>query len=70
MWSALFFSLPLKILKGLNLKVESGQTVALVGNSGCGKSTVVQLVQRLYDPDVGSVSGKNPALQNGKLGIK
>uniref|UniRef100_A0A4W2F268 ABC transporter domain-containing protein n=1 Tax=Bos indicus x Bos taurus TaxID=30522 RepID=A0A4W2F268_BOBOX len=34
---ALFFSLPLKILKGLNLKVESGQTVALVGNSGCGK---------------------------------
>ncbi|KAB0375847.1 hypothetical protein FD755_012490 [Muntiacus reevesi] len=36
-----------KILKGLNLRVESGQTVALVGNSGCGKSTVVQLVQRL-----------------------
>ena len=44
--------------------------MALVGNSGCGKSTVVQLVQRLYDPDVGRVSGKNPALQNGKLGIK
>ncbi|KAB0345019.1 hypothetical protein FD754_021945, partial [Muntiacus muntjak] len=44
-----------KILKGLNLRVESGQTVALVGNSGCGKSTVVQLVQRLYDPDVGRV---------------
>ncbi|XP_027395680.1 phosphatidylcholine translocator ABCB4-like isoform X2 [Bos indicus x Bos taurus] len=44
-----------QILKGLNLKVESGQTVALVGNSGCGKSTVVQLVQRLYDPDVGSI---------------
>ncbi|XP_068829098.1 phosphatidylcholine translocator ABCB4 isoform X3 [Capricornis sumatraensis] len=44
-----------QILKGLNLKVESGQTVALVGNSGCGKSTVVQLVQRLYDPDVGRI---------------
>ncbi|XP_065795803.1 phosphatidylcholine translocator ABCB4-like isoform X3 [Muntiacus reevesi] len=43
------------ILKGLNLRVESGQTVALVGNSGCGKSTVVQLVQRLYDPDVGRI---------------
>ncbi|KAB0339976.1 hypothetical protein FD754_023504 [Muntiacus muntjak] len=41
-----------KILKGLNLRVESGQTVALVGNSGYGKSTVVQLVQRLYDPDI------------------
>uniref|UniRef100_A0A8D1UK67 Multidrug resistance protein 1 n=1 Tax=Sus scrofa TaxID=9823 RepID=A0A8D1UK67_PIG len=45
-----------KILKGLNLKVESGQTVALVGNSGCGKSTTVQLMQRLYDPTEGVVS--------------
>ncbi|KAJ1063276.1 hypothetical protein K5549_015603 [Capra hircus] len=43
------------ILKGLNLRVESGRTVALVGNSGCGKSTVVQLVQSLYDPDVGRI---------------
>ncbi|XP_058153055.1 ATP-dependent translocase ABCB1 isoform X2 [Dasypus novemcinctus] len=45
-----------KILKGLNLKVQSGQTVALVGNSGCGKSTTVQLIQRLYDPMEGTVS--------------
>ncbi|XP_021045506.1 multidrug resistance protein 1B isoform X1 [Mus pahari] len=45
-----------KILKGLNLKVKSGQTVALVGNSGCGKSTTVQLLQRLYDPLEGVVS--------------
>ncbi|XP_069318702.1 ATP-dependent translocase ABCB1 [Eulemur rufifrons] len=45
-----------KILKGLNLKVQSGQTVALVGNSGCGKSTTVQLMQRLYDPTEGVVS--------------
>ncbi|EDL84316.1 rCG41101 [Rattus norvegicus] len=45
-----------KILKGLNLKVKSGQTVALVGNSGCGKSTTVQLLQRLYDPIEGEVS--------------
>ncbi|XP_059113261.1 multidrug resistance protein 2 isoform X1 [Peromyscus eremicus] len=45
-----------KILKGLNLKVQSGQTVALVGNSGCGKSTTVQLLQRLYDPIEGVVS--------------
>ncbi|XP_063564720.1 phosphatidylcholine translocator ABCB4 isoform X3 [Gorilla gorilla gorilla] len=43
-----------KILKGLNLKVQSGQTVALVGSSGCGKSTTVQLIQRLYDPDEGT----------------
>ncbi|XP_006779227.1 PREDICTED: phosphatidylcholine translocator ABCB4 isoform X2 [Myotis davidii] len=45
-----------KILKGLNLQVRSGQTVALVGNSGCGKSTTVQLIQRLYDPDEGMIS--------------
>lgn len=45
-----------KVLKGLNLKVKSGQTVALVGNSGCGKSTTVQLLQRLYDPIEGEVS--------------
>ncbi|XP_074122727.1 ATP-dependent translocase ABCB1 isoform X3 [Sminthopsis crassicaudata] len=45
-----------KILKGLNLKVYSGQTVALVGNSGCGKSTTVQLIQRLYDPTEGMVT--------------
>lgn len=47
-----------QILKGLNLKVKSGQTVALVGNSGCGKSTTVQLLQRLYDPTEGVVSGR------------
>ncbi|XP_027974127.1 phosphatidylcholine translocator ABCB4 isoform X4 [Eumetopias jubatus] len=45
-----------KILKGLNLKVESGQMVALVGNSGCGKSTTVHLMQRLYDPDEGRIN--------------
>ncbi|XP_069915959.1 phosphatidylcholine translocator ABCB4 isoform X1 [Oryctolagus cuniculus] len=45
-----------KILKGLNLKVRSGQTVALVGSSGCGKSTTVQLMQRLYDPTEGTIN--------------
>ncbi|XP_058534309.1 ATP-dependent translocase ABCB1 isoform X3 [Ochotona princeps] len=45
-----------KILKGLSLKVQSGQTVALVGSSGCGKSTAVQLMQRLYDPTEGVIS--------------
>ncbi|NXB01592.1 MDR1 protein, partial [Cnemophilus loriae] len=45
-----------EILKGLNLKISSGQTVALVGGSGCGKSTTVQLIQRFYDPKEGMVT--------------
>uniref|UniRef100_A0A8C6YPP8 Phosphatidylcholine translocator ABCB4-like n=1 Tax=Nothoprocta perdicaria TaxID=30464 RepID=A0A8C6YPP8_NOTPE len=45
-----------KVLKGLNLKVNCGQTVALVGGSGCGKSTTVQLIQRFYDPKEGMVT--------------
>ncbi|NXW96714.1 MDR1 protein, partial [Larus smithsonianus] len=44
-----------EILKGLNLKISCGQTVALVGGSGCGKSTTVQLIQRFYDPKEGTV---------------
>ncbi|XP_011139992.1 multidrug resistance protein homolog 49 isoform X2 [Harpegnathos saltator] len=45
-----------QVLKGLNLIVKPGQMVALVGQSGCGKSTCIQLLQRLYDPLSGSVT--------------
>ncbi|XP_076187711.1 ATP-dependent translocase ABCB1-like isoform X3 [Aptenodytes patagonicus] len=45
-----------EVLKGLNLEVSCGQTVALVGGSGCGKSTTVQLIQRFYDPKKGTVT--------------
>lgn len=44
-----------QVLKGFNLKVKAGQTVALIGHSGCGKSTIVQLLQRFYDADSGNV---------------
>lgn len=44
-----------KVLQGLNLKIKHGETVALVGGSGCGKSTCLQLIQRLYDPLQGQV---------------
>lgn len=47
-----------KVLQGLNLKIKHGETVALVGGSGCGKSTCLQLIQRLYDPLQGQVSSK------------
>ncbi|KAG8435252.1 hypothetical protein GDO86_013268 [Hymenochirus boettgeri] len=46
----------IQILKGLNLTVEAGKTVALVGASGCGKSTTIQLLQRFYDPAKGEVT--------------
>ena len=42
-------------LDRLNLKVEPGETVALVGPSGAGKSTVFQLLLRFYDPQSGSI---------------
>ncbi|KAM7383493.1 hypothetical protein PAMP_003139 [Pampus punctatissimus] len=45
----------IKILNDLCLSVKSGQTIALVGSSGCGKSTTIQLLQRFYDPQEGSV---------------
>nr|AKC42134.1 ABCB1 [Petromyzon marinus] len=44
-----------QVLKGVNLQVKSGQTVALVGSSGCGKSTTIQLLQRFYDPQQGTI---------------
>ena len=43
------------ILKGVNIKVEPGQMVALVGPSGAGKSTLTSLVPRLFDPVSGQV---------------
>ncbi|KAI9507265.1 P-loop containing nucleoside triphosphate hydrolase protein [Russula earlei] len=44
-----------RVLRGLNITVEPGTYVALVGASGCGKSTVIQLVERFYDPLSGNI---------------
>jgi ATP-binding cassette subfamily B (MDR/TAP) protein 1 len=43
------------VLKDFNLTIEPGQTVALVGESGSGKSTIVQLLERFYDPVQGEI---------------
>ncbi|GGS31569.1 ABC transporter ATP-binding protein [Streptomyces griseoviridis] len=44
-----------EVLHGISFRAEPGQTVALVGSSGAGKSTVAQLLPRLYDADAGTV---------------
>ncbi|KAI3943785.1 hypothetical protein MKW98_004290 [Papaver atlanticum] len=54
-----FYSYPSRndklILQGFSLKIPAGKVVALVGSSGCGKSTVISLVQRFYDPLKGEI---------------
>jgi ATP-binding cassette subfamily B (MDR/TAP) protein 1 len=54
------------VLKGLSLKVKPGEFVALVGASGCGKSTTIGLIERFYDPTSGSifVDGKDISTLN------
>jgi len=51
-----------KVLKGVSLEVKSGQILALVGKSGGGKSTLIHLLLRLYDPKEGCIYIDNQPL--------
>jgi len=65
-----------QILRKLQLSIRAGEKIALVGQSGCGKSTVISLIQRLYDLSEGDLNIENQDIQalnvpfiRSKLGI-
>lgn len=45
-----------ELLKNININVEPGKTVAIVGPTGCGKTTLINLLMRFYDPNNGAIS--------------
>ncbi|MGK0414732.1 MAG: ATP-binding cassette subfamily B multidrug efflux pump [Polaribacter sp.] len=45
-----------EVLKGVSLDVKSGQTIAIVGATGAGKSTIINLINRFYETDSGTIS--------------
>ncbi|CAD6245579.1 unnamed protein product [Miscanthus lutarioriparius] len=55
------------ILRGFSLSVPAGKTIALVGSSGSGKSTVVSLIERFYDPSAGQILLDGHELKSLKL---
>ena len=65
---------PDKVLDTIDLKIEHGQTVGIIGSTGCGKTTLVSLIPRLYDVDEGEVlvdgvNVKEYSLENLREGI-
>jgi ATP-binding cassette, subfamily B, bacterial MsbA len=56
-----------KILDGITINIPQGKTVALVGSSGGGKTTIFNLLQRLYDADYGDITIDNKDIKNVRL---
>ncbi|KAH9627365.1 hypothetical protein KSS87_001204, partial [Heliosperma pusillum] len=57
----------IQIFRDLSLFIPSKKTIALVGESGCGKSTVISMIERFYDPDKGRILLDGVELQKFKL---
>ena len=55
------------VIKNFNLEIPKGEMVALVGESGGGKSSLIKLVQRLYDPNEGAILWDNTDLRDAKV---
>lgn len=53
-----------KLIEGLNLSVTPGQRIAIVGPTGCGKTTIINLLMRFYDVDSGSVNVEGNDIRN------
>ncbi|CAM4042933.1 ABC transporter ATP-binding protein [Flavobacterium weaverense] len=57
-----------EVIKGIDLKVSAGQTVAIVGSTGAGKSTIINLLNRFYEINSGSIYIDNNNIENYTLG--
>lgn len=53
-----------KLIDGLNLSVKKGQRIAIVGPTGCGKTTIINLLMRFYDVDSGSIRVENADIRD------
>ncbi len=53
-----------KVLKGISFRVEKGQTVAIVGATGAGKSTIINLINRFYELDKGEICVDGTSVEN------
>ena len=49
-----------KLIEDFNLHVQPGQRVAIVGPTGCGKTTMINLLMRFYDVDSGEIHVERP----------